>query len=134
MTSTSGVNSFGGLPVVSKALWFASPAGQSLTSGSGSGSAAVVDEGPLVSPMAIDLAVSSDFPSSIKATHSPVRSDSTTSVSAKTNLLLLDQILADLAAADAEAPVCDRWSQEDDNVGELELAAVFDDVSNWWSL
>jgi hypothetical protein len=100
--------------------------------------AAVVDAGPLlsVSPLAIDLAVSGDTSSSFATTSDLVQSESVIadSTSGDADLLLLDQILADLADDDDDDPLVDRFGQDEDGVGDLELAAVFDDESNWWGV
>ena len=91
----------------------------------------------VVSPLAIDLAViggsSTSFDAASKLTHSdPIAAIATDS---HANLLLLDEALADLEIADDNGPLADRFRTEEENVGDLELAAVFaDESTNWWGV
>jgi hypothetical protein len=91
----------------------------------------------VVSPLAIDFAViggsSTSFDAATKLTHSdPVAAIATDS---DANLLLLDEALGDLEIADDDGPLADRFRNDEENIGELELAAVFaDESTNWWGV
>jgi hypothetical protein len=96
-------------------------------------SAEVPESVPSVSPAAIDFAVSS-VASSAGTSRFLGGAAASSSAAGSSDMLLLDQVLADLAVEEEDGPICVRDHQEDDSVGELELAAVFDDDTNWWSL
>jgi hypothetical protein len=134
----AAVNPWASLPFVAPESWvFASPPASPSAPSSVTAPSAptgTTNAAPTFSALAIDLAVS-DSPLSFKSAISVVSNAASVSgTSADANLLLLDQVLADLSSDDADEPIADRFGQEDDCVGDLELAAAFEDESNWWGV
>jgi hypothetical protein len=101
-------------------------------------SAATIAEPALstTSPLAVDLAMNGSASTSFDAATDFVEGDTSASAAtdAGANLLLLDQALAELDDSEDEEPLYDRFRQDDESVGDLELAAVFEGETEWWSV
>ncbi|MEX0611431.1 MAG: GEVED domain-containing protein, partial [Pirellulales bacterium] len=91
------------------------------------------DSSPAASSLNIDFGPTVSTSTFVSAT-SVVQTDAVADSGSDAEMLLLDQVLADLADEAEDAPLADRFRHDDDSVGELELAAVFEDESNWWGV
>jgi hypothetical protein len=98
---------------------------------------AVAETSASASPLAFDVTVGESTTTLSTGVRSRVAITGIAAVDAdaQADLLLLDEALADLDMAEDDDPVVDRFRQEDESIGDLELAAVFaDESTSWWSV